>query len=52
MWRLVHAWFTENGTFAGTEIVETITIAGDDHADEIAEIEKDMRDLQPSTCEE
>ena len=41
----LHAWFTEDGTFARTEIVETITVPGDDHAEEIAEIEADIRDL-------
>ena len=41
----VNAWFTKNGTFARTEIVETITVPGDDHALDIAEIETDLRDL-------
>ena len=41
----VNAWFMEDGTFAHTEIVETITVPGDDHADEIAELEADLRDL-------
>ena len=41
----VDRWFTEDGTFANTEIVETIIIPGDDHAEEIAELEAEIREL-------
>ena len=41
----VSEWFTEAGTFARTEIVETILVPGDDHVGEIAEVEADLRDL-------
>jgi len=40
-----NAWFTSDGAFARTEIVEIVTERGDDHADEILEIELDLRDL-------
>jgi site-specific DNA recombinase len=43
----VDSWFTEEGTFARTEIVETITIPGNDHADEIAENSQEIRELDP-----
>lgn len=43
----VHQWFTEDGAFAGTEIMETVVTPGDDHADAIAEIDQDIRELHP-----
>jgi hypothetical protein len=41
----VNLWFTEDGPFAGTEIVETILVNGDEHSDEITEIEAEIHGL-------
>jgi Recombinase zinc beta ribbon domain/Recombinase len=41
----VHSWFTETGAFAPVEIVETIVTPGDDHAEEIAELEAEIKEL-------
>jgi DNA invertase Pin-like site-specific DNA recombinase len=45
----VNLWFTTdvNGAFSNTEIIETTLVPGDDHAAEIAEIEAEMRELDP-----
>ena len=41
----VNRWFTEDGPFADTEIVETITVPGDDHAEAIAEVDAEIKEL-------
>ena len=43
----VNAWFTQDGPFAHTEIIETITVPGNDYADEIAEIDATIREIDP-----
>jgi len=41
----VDLWFTVNGPFAHTEIIETTTVPGDDHKAEVDEIEAEIREL-------
>ena len=41
----VNLWFTEDGPFARTEIVETVVVNGADHSAELAEIDADLRAL-------
>ena len=41
----VDSWFTEDGPFAKVETVETVTVPGDDHAAEIADVEAELRAL-------
>lgn len=43
----VHLWFTADGPFARTEIVEKVVTPGDDHTAEIAEVEAEIRELEP-----
>jgi site-specific DNA recombinase len=47
----VNAWFTEDGAFADVEIVETVPVPGNDHSEEIAEIDRDIRDLNPGAAD-
>lgn len=41
----LNAWFTEDGPFADTELVEMAVLPGSDHSADIAEIEAQIRDL-------
>ena len=42
----VHSWFTEGGTFANTELVETVITEGDDHSEEICKFDsRNIRSL-------
>jgi hypothetical protein len=41
----VNGWFTEDGPFAETEIVEMVVVPGSDHSAEIAEVEAQIRNL-------
>ena len=47
----VDAWFTEDGAFARTEIIETTEVPGDDHRAEVEEIDDEIRALNPDAVD-
>ncbi len=47
----VNQWFTEDGAFARTEIIETTEVPGDDHRAEVDEIDDEIRALNPDATD-